>query len=1007
MSSINPKRMKVAELKKELESRSISVTKNMKKADLVALLLSAVESETGQEREFSSSEAPDDSAQSEVEGGDSILEDEPAEEPPPEVSEPNQEEAGGEEFESFCTANDETEQVQEPTEDVAEPTPVEQQEPQEEEKKEIEQQIEEPPQPEEAETESKQEMETAEPVAEPATEEQEEQKPAEEVSDDAAATDQTADVKQEEEQAPKIEQEEFSTPRDVQDVEMSENVEDAEKKSESAETKTEESGETGEKTDEKQAEENGDEKQESKESKDDYHDHARKRRHDDRYDRHSRWEDRFAPPEEEPEEEFDDNLVVLDLYNSDLNFKVNRDRTGGQPLTMEGFAYLWGGARATYGVKSGKICYECKILEEEAVKHLPSDEPHPRVVRVGWSAEKSGIQLGEEPLSFGYGGTGKSSVDCNFNDFGETFHEGDVIGCYVNFEQEDKVEISYTKNGNYLGVAFTEEKAKLEDPLFPHVLCKNTSVEMNFGQKEAPFFSHPEELTDYTMIGSLPLEDRVRAQKAPEAKKDCEVLMMCGLPGAGKTYYAVQKLKENPDKKYNVLGTNAIMEKMKVMGVARKRNYAGRWEILIQNATHCLNRLLQLACRKRRNYILDQTNVYPSAQRRKMRPFEGFQRKAIVIVPSDEEYKQRFEKRTQDEGKEVPDMAVLEMKANFSLPEKGNLFDEVIFTELEREEAEKLVEKYREDGRKNGPPPEKRSRNGDNRSRGPGGWRQRDNYGPPMPYGNRGGWGRYGGGGGGPMGYGRGGGGGGFGGGFRGRGGGYGGRGGYGNRGYDQGRDYNRGGGRRDNRGGSGGGSRDGAKRGGWQQSRGGYGGGRGGGSGDMYGGYNKHNQGRGGSSSSSSSSSTGSGGGGYRNGGGSGGYQGRQGSGGQNKYQGNNASSNTHPSAQSYTYGHHPNQQQQQPQQRQQQQMQNYANYGMQGYNYQQPSTQSQTSNAQTQQQGYQQQYGQQDYSQQWAQYYQAQQNQQYQNYYANYQQYYNQQAAAAQQQQQQVPKS
>jgi heterogeneous nuclear ribonucleoprotein U-like protein 1 len=45
-----------------------------------------------------------------------------------------------------------------------------------------------------------------------------------------------------------------------------------------------------------------------------------------------------------------------------------------------------------------------------------------------------------------------------------------------------------------------------------------------------------------------------------------------------------------------------------------------------------------------------------------MRPFEGFQRKAVIIVPTDEEFKKRMEKREKVEGKEVPDSAVLEMK---------------------------------------------------------------------------------------------------------------------------------------------------------------------------------------------------------------------------------------------------------------------------------------------------------------------------------------------------------
>lgn len=141
-------------------------------------------------------------------------------------------------------------------------------------------------------------------------------------------------------------------------------------------------------------------------------------------------------------------------------------------------------------------------------------------------------------------------------------------------EDKDVVELSFTVNGASQGVAFSVKKEELNDrPLFPHILTKNCRIEVNFGQKEEPWF---QPLEGFQWASQVAPESRVRGTQAPGTRADCQMIMMCGLPGSGKTTWANKFTTENPDHKFNIIGTNAFLERMKVNGLPRRKNYSGR-----------------------------------------------------------------------------------------------------------------------------------------------------------------------------------------------------------------------------------------------------------------------------------------------------------------------------------------------------------------------------------------------------------------------------------------------
>lgn len=116
--------------------------------------------------------------------------------------------------------------------------------------------------------------------------------------------------------------------------------------------------------------------------------------------------------------------------------------------------------------RSGIYYFECTITG-----------PPNGIPRIGWSTKAANLELGKDIHGYGYGGTGKKSSNNVFEDYGQKYGPGDTIGCLLNITTG---EIAYTKNGQYLGVAFTFNN--LDIVFFPAILLKGTSVLLNFGQ---------------------------------------------------------------------------------------------------------------------------------------------------------------------------------------------------------------------------------------------------------------------------------------------------------------------------------------------------------------------------------------------------------------------------------------------------------------------------------------------------------------------------------------------
>merc|ERR1712166_1411987 len=111
--------------------------------------------------------------------------------------------------------------------------------------------------------------------------------------------------------------------------------------------------------------------------------------------------------------------------------------------------------------------------------------PEACLLRVGWAAHGSKRVIGNDALSFGYGGTAKKSTSGCFEDYGEEFRAspGAVVSCLIDRTMREEQSISFCLNGRPLGVAFVLPPGMVDVPMFPAISGKGQWQATCYGSK--------------------------------------------------------------------------------------------------------------------------------------------------------------------------------------------------------------------------------------------------------------------------------------------------------------------------------------------------------------------------------------------------------------------------------------------------------------------------------------------------------------------------------------------
>merc|ERR1740121_2939145 len=207
-----------------------------------------------------------------------------------------------------------------------------------------------------------------------------------------------------------------------------------------------------------------------------------------------------------------------------------------------GFQYLLAGARASFGVKTGRYLFEVKVIE--ALNPGWKQQQPQQVVRIGLSTAGSFLFLGEGKDNVCFDTEGYYIHDTNWRKMMARIGKGQTLGLLLNVNAD-------SPNANTVslfcdGVRVTEPQPLPENlvgkALFPTVTYRNVTLQVNFKTVLAPL------PFKCRTLGDAAKADVEKATLLPKkAGEKAEVFFPVGLPELGFFDYVDQFLAKHPD----------------------------------------------------------------------------------------------------------------------------------------------------------------------------------------------------------------------------------------------------------------------------------------------------------------------------------------------------------------------------------------------------------------------------------------------------------------------------